>query len=97
VSKSDYIDEDDCSLIYYGDFNFGSLNPREFFTDDIAIVYFEITYTLSEQDYEQPVLDLDFRRELWQTRNTHISDVTIKVDGREIKVSETSFFLDLTF
>jgi hypothetical protein len=48
---------------------------------------FELNYRVSEEDYIQPTIDLDFRRKLWQDRNTDISDLILKVENKQIKVT----------
>jgi hypothetical protein len=55
------------------------------FTDDVAILCFEISYHLCYEDYDPPIDDL--RQKLWQNRETGFSDVTLKIGDREIKVS----------
>jgi hypothetical protein len=87
VGKDDHDDSDRENFFYHKRFDFGRFNPRQLFTDDVAILCFEISYHVSYEDYDPPILDLDFRRKLWQTRETVISDLVLKVDGKEIKVS----------
>jgi hypothetical protein len=39
----------------------------------------------------------DFRRNLWEARNSGLSDLTLVVGDKEIKVSITFYLLDLSF
>lgn len=42
---------------------------------------------MSDADYNPPVVDLDFRRNLWQTCKAGLNDLTLKVGEKEIKVN----------
>jgi hypothetical protein len=87
VGRNDHDGRDENELWYFKRFNFGHVNLRQFFTDDVAIVCLEISYYISNSDQDLPAIDLDFRRNLWQDREMGLSDLTLKVGDKEIKVS----------
>jgi hypothetical protein len=63
--------------------DFRNLNHREFFTNDLAIFCAEFRYPVKLVNSAES----DFRRELWLTRDSIFNDCTLKVQGKELKVS----------
>jgi hypothetical protein len=91
VGKDDYENGDDERVWYFKYFDFSRFNPREFFTDDVAIVCLEISYYVSTSDQDSPAIDSDFRQKLWQSYEMGLSDLTLKVGSKEIKVNHSNW------
>jgi hypothetical protein len=72
---------------YSKEFNFDDLNLSELLTNDKAIFCAEYFSPTGLDNYVIPTADSDFRRALWLERNDGFTDCTLKVEGKELKVS----------
>jgi hypothetical protein len=95
VTSEEPDDYDERDLLYYIDLDFGRYHPSAFFTYDIAILCLEISYRLSIEEFTPG--ESDFRRNLWEARNSGLSDLTLVVGDKEIKISRTSYLFNLSF
>jgi hypothetical protein len=95
VTSDEPEESDENNLIYLASFNFGRYRPSAFLVDDVAIVCFEISYRLSVEEFSSA--DSDLRRQLWEARNSDLSDLTLVVGEKEIKVSRIFNLLNSTF
>lgn len=61
------------------------MNIDDFFSNDLIIFCVELRYSVGSADNVPS--DIDFRRELWLTRDSVFNDCILKVEDKEIQVS----------
>jgi hypothetical protein len=72
---------------YRKKFYFDYADLAEFLINDKAIFCAECFYPAEPDDSAISTADSNFRRTLWLERNDGFTDCTLKVEGKELKVS----------